>query len=316
MNVEPDNLIESARLFGREAVEQHLLPNPRYDWRFVTVFASTALEYLCKAALVQRNALLISEGDEASVLSFAGVAPSPRARSISATKSLVRCCALTPALSKWQSRLVTLIDIRNGVVHLGAVRPDEFEVLFDSFLSGSQVLLGELGEDSDDFWDHLHAVVQDRVGQRAATLDESVRRKISVAEATFQARVRGLSENERVALMSVLGASPTPWRLVGGGQLDVVVTCPACSSAASVFGTLDVDWEIDDSEWRGFIALSPSVLICRICGLELEDEEILVAGIEPEVPDDLDAGDLSDPPDYEDLPGSGLDDVHPRMPPN
>lgn len=316
MSIEPQNLIESARLFGREAVEQHLLPNPRYDWRFVTVFASTAFEYLCKAALVQQNALLISEGDEASVLSFADLQPSPRARSISATKALARCCALIPALSKSQARLVNLIEIRNGVVHLGPVRPDEFESLFDNFLSGSQVLLSALGEDPHNFWDHLHSVVQERVGQRAATLDDVVRRKVSVAEATFQARVRGLSEHERVALMSVLGASPTPWTLVGGEQLNVTVPCPACFSAASVFGSLHVNWEIDDGEWRGFTRLSPSILICRICGLELEDEEILIAGIDPDVPDELDAGDFSDPPDYEDLPGYGLVDVHPRMPPN
>jgi hypothetical protein len=94
-------------------------------------------------------------------------------------------------------------------------------------------------------------------------------------------------------------------------RLYVLERCPACRERAFVGGVVDVTWELEKEGWNGYMSFNPSTLRCTTCGLTLDGDEIIQAGIEPEAPHDLSPYDFSDPPDLTDLPGMADEEWHP-----
>ena len=316
--VSPDDLVDNAFLFGQEAVEHYLVreDGEGYDWRFVSLFAATSLEQLLKAFLVATNPLLIANNRD-SLLALAGAKVSDQAalRTISATEAFNRSRAFIPRLTSLKGWVARLFAIRNGVVHLVEQEPTDFAEVFDAYLKAMQSVLRGIDLSDQDFWDELDPFIRKRLGEREATLEREVEAKIRIAGLAYETRHRGLTRGERRILQEgTLDAIP-PWALTPHDSLDVRIRCPACDSAAVVSAWVTVDWEMDDFEWRPVTMLTAQLLRCAACELELVDDEVEMAGIELEPPDEFDPTSVSDPPDWLDPPGWSDEDWHPKPPP-
>lgn len=317
--VSPDDLVDNALLFGQEAVEHYLVreDGKGYDWRFVSLFAATSMEQLLKAFLVATNPLLIANNRD-SLLALAGAKVRDQAalRTITPTEAFNRSRAFLPRLTSLEGRVSQLFAIRNGVVHLVEEEPADFPEVFDAYLKAMQHVLRGIDLNDQDFWDELDPVVRKRLGEREATLEREVEAKIRIAGLGYETRHRGLTREEgRILQEGTFDAIP-PWTLTPNDSLDVRVSCPACDSAAVVSAWVDVDWEMNDFDWRPITMLTAHLLRCAACELELEDDEVEMAGIELDPPDGFDPSSISDPPEWRDPPGWSDEEWHPRPPPH
>lgn len=308
--ISPEELTENGALFGRAAAESFLLEDVGdRDWRFVAVFAATSLEQLTKAALAARNVLLLAENNDRSLLWLAGATVKRRARTISAFTAISRYSAFNHRFRSLSDALGSLIDYRNGVVHLAAEQPEDFVRLFDEYLRAVELLVEDLGEDEELFWGgpELLVVVQGRRSKRARTIEEDVAREVATATARLQARYQHLSPDEREAAMLAAVSPRAPFY----EDYTFQVECPACSSDGWLGVGIDVDWELDEGEMVPYAYTSPALYQCTVCGLALVGDEIEAALGDIELPDDFHASDFSEPPSYDDIPGLSMEDVHP-----
>jgi hypothetical protein len=303
-------LVQNGALFGRAAAESFLLEDVgEGDWRFVAVFAATSLEQVTKAALAFRNVLLLAENNDQSLLWLAGATVKRRPRTISALAAVSRYSSFNHRFGSLSEALGTLIDYRNGVVHLAADQPEDFVGLFDEYLRAVELVLEDLGQDEELFWGgpELLAVVQGRRSRRARTIEEDVARQVATAAARLQARYQHLSPDERQAAM-LAAAAP---RATFYEDYVFLVECLACGSDGWLGVGIDVDWDLDDGEMVPHAYTSPALFQCTVCGLALVGDEIEAGLGDIELPDDFQPSDFSEPPSYDDIPGLSMEDVHP-----
>ena len=305
--IHPTDLLENASLFGVEAVERFLVRDDE-DWRFTALLAATSLEQLVKAALAERNLLLLADNENAMTALLG--AKSDRLTTIGASKAVGRYAKLNHRFGQLAKGLGHLLEVRNGIVHLAAEPPNTFPRSMDTYLRAVEVVLEDLAEDEESFWvsDRLSAVVANRRLERARSLEEEVSRTITMAMARFETKYRGLSELERRA--AVAAAERSPSRVLS--DVEFGIECPACESRGSLVGGLDVEWEVDELDWIGSLTLWPSHFTCRVCDLDLDGQEEVEIGVgDVDLPDDIRAEDYFDPPDIDDIPGYSPEDVHP-----
>jgi len=308
--ISSEDLSENGALFGRAAAESFLLEDVgERDWRFVAVFAATSVEQLTKAALAARNVLLLAENNDGSLLWLAGATVKRRARTISALTAISRYSAFNHRFRSLSEGLGSLIDYRNGVVHLAADQPEDFVGMFDEYLRAVELLIEDLGEDEELFWGgpELFAVVKGRRSKRAQTIEEDVARQVATATARLQARYQHLSPDEREAAMLAAVSPRAPFYEDYTFQFQ----CLACGSDGWLGMGINVDWELDDGEIVPHAYSSPALYQCTVCGLELAGDEVEAAFGDIDLPDDFHASDFSEPPSYDDIPGLSMEDLHP-----
>jgi hypothetical protein len=311
MVVSPDQLVENAALFGQEAAKGHLLtPAQQQDWRFVAVFAVTSLEQLIKAALAQRNVMLLAELSEPSILGLAGVSTKRPLRTISAARAIDRYAKLDPLFGALAPDLVRLLNVRNGVVHLTSDQPEDFERLFDSYLRATELLLDSADVEEEWFWGDFATVVSARRSDRVKTIESGVNNKVAVAKAHFELKYQTLTDGETRAAIAAAEQF-----LMLGAEAEIRHKCPACGSVGRVDAGVDVEWVVEDFAWQGYVRISPYAFRCGACDLDLEGDEVEVALGDIDVPDEFDPYDFGDPPDS-DIPGYTEEDQHPYPPPH
>lgn len=312
MTIDAESLVDNASLFGIEATESLLVRVGR-DWRYITVLTATSLEQLTKAALANRNPLLLAETSEKSVLSLSGASGYGDPRTIGARKAIERYMALNPRFRKVSGHMRDLIDLRNGVVHLSAEQPEDFDRVFDSYLKAVEILIDDLDGDEEVFWgSELFPVVEARRDDRAKNIEQQVDAKLALALATLDTKYRDLTNEEREG--AIRAAEHTATRLVG--DVSVQFDCPACGSLGVVDAWLDVEWELEDFEFRGYVHTTSLLFKCLVCDLRLDDEEAEWGLQAFEISDFVDANDFFVPPELDDVSGLSMDDVHPYPPPH
>jgi hypothetical protein len=131
----PDAYYVSAREFALSALEAHHAGNHRR----VPLDAGTALEHLAKACLARRSPALLAElkGDSSvssliGLLRIEGTGVPAKIRTIGLSEALRRIERFVRSKAV-KDDLLTLVDMRNGIVHAAAAAEVE-EVILTAFV--------------------------------------------------------------------------------------------------------------------------------------------------------------------------------------
>lgn len=310
--------LDSAALFAQSAVTSYLVDDPPGDWRFVVLHAATAAELALKALLASHSRSLIAARTRDSLLHAAGLGGAARGpmRTITPTEALQTALQLHVELRPFADSLLQLMEIRNGVVHLSSQPPEDLDGLVTALIGGVGVILQLLEAGREGFWGVLTSLVSHRMQEHADIVRADAEQRIESARVRFGTRFAPFSPDQLEALRRVTeSAHAGSLDRYGSDQATTLAACPACESPAFVTGSLDVTWEVEDMAWVGHVGFYPFWLRCPTCELELEDEQIIDAGVEPDPPPDVSAEDVGEPPEIFDIEGLTDEDWHPRVGP-
>ena len=118
------------------------------------------------------------------MLAMAGAPGRVGQRTIGAAKAIDRYQAFSARIRSLVPQLRELLDVRNGVVHLGTAVPPTFDAAFGAYLRAVELVAEDLGVDEEAFWGpELAPVVAARRSGRAKTIESETANKIAVAAA-------------------------------------------------------------------------------------------------------------------------------------
>jgi hypothetical protein len=274
-----ESLLAGAKKFAGLALQAH---RDRDDEVFV-LHTGVSIERLMKAALAKTNpALLMETGavkDDRALLHFAGLRPyGERVRTVSASAALARIRS-----AGWLTKdpdLDELIELRNGVVHLGPTEAESGDVLA-TFGHTTNALLAHLGIDPLDYWGNQHSVIELSLNDQLEKLDREVKRLIEQARHRYRERTRGLPSAAVQALGDSAVVTGLSYPTERDGQFTVGhVVCPACENphAAVMVFTNEVESDRASAVER---RESYAGYTCTLCELPLATiEHVEAAGID------------------------------------
>ncbi|MEW2254984.1 hypothetical protein [Streptomyces sp. NPDC047869] len=274
-----ESLLTGAKKFAGLALQAH---RDRDDEVFV-LHTGVSIERLMKATLAKTNPVLLMQTgavkDDRALLHFAGLRPhTERVRTVSASAALSRIRSAGWLTS--DPELDELIELRNGVVHLGPTEAESADVLA-TFGRTTNALLARLGIDPADYWGNQYSVIEISLNDQLEKVERDVKRLIEQARHRYRERTRGFPLEAVQALRDravVTGLTPPTER---DGQFAVGhVVCPACENphAAVMLFTHEVENEhaaaVDRREsYAGYT--------CTLCELPLATiEHAEAAGID------------------------------------
>jgi hypothetical protein len=301
--------LASGQKFARSAVNAYISE----DWVIFGLHAGVALELLAKAYLSSLHPSLIVEGVD-SLLYACQVpghvlAPLRAFRTISASEAMSRCGRILPTLTNLtRGELSLIIDVRNGVAHLGQVDQTLASRALAPFVTACDELLGAMSEEAAEFWAEGHAFLEKHLASYRRQAVERVNARLKQARKVFGDRFKNLDDKAKTTLIvSIVQA----YEHSGYGRQ--LFDCPVCGNLALETGTYDFEWTVpegadsDDPEvWEHEaypeVTFYPAGLRCQVCGLALNGpDEMEAAGLPPDwiIPqEDVRPEDFI--PDYED----------------
>ena len=216
------------------------------------------------------------KGNDDMLLHFAGAMTTPpqRFRTIWAAVAITRLRKI--GILPGSAELDGLIELRNGVAHLGTSSAEDYLARFVETIC---TLLDHTGEDRAAFWGSWSGGVQVTLDDRFDRVQKAVHLRMDQARFRMETRFGKLPEGAVESMaktisetgLVVIDRSPT------GVLFRTLSRCPACGTeAASLFlkaanATLLYEMELTAEE-----------LLCGLCGLRLAGkEEIEIAGIPP-----------------------------------
>jgi hypothetical protein len=241
--------------------------------------------------LGQAPSLIAAEKDFDSLLHACGLTahtktPLAEMRTITATVAIARSTQVVPELSNLNRQLKLLVDIRNGIVHLGLLEESETVEVLIAYLKASEYLLRAMGKLDSDFWGEMRGLVRTRLSESAEKSVILVAERIATAQLEFDRRYETQDPQTRERLLTTIEAGYRPRKFD-----EQLVKCPVCSRMALVSGHHDVAWEADwdysDGQSRIIgaypaVTFYPGALKCDVCGLRLAgDDELRAAKIGP-----------------------------------
>jgi hypothetical protein len=274
-----ESLLAGAKKFAGLALQAH---RDRDDEVFV-LHTGVSIERLMKAALAKTNPVLLMETgavkDDRALLHFAGLRPhTERVRTVSASAALSRIRS-AGWLTK-DSDLDELIELRNGVVHLGPTEAESADVLA-TFGRTTNALLAHLGIDLMDYWGNQYSVIEISLNDQLERVERDVKRLIEQARHRYRERTRGLPSTAVQALREKAVLTGLTYPTERDGQFTVGhVVCPACENphAAVMLFTSGVESDRASAVER---RESYAGYTCTLCELPLETiEHVEAAGID------------------------------------
>jgi hypothetical protein len=283
-----DELLASAKRFASSALQGFL----DGDVAIFLLHAGTALEQLTKSYLAEIDPSLIAGTDFDSLLHVRGLSKHAtrsrlRMKTISLREALDRAGQLVPTIPPLASDLGLLVDVRNGVAHMGRAEPGTVEVVFVPFLKACEELLANMNVEQvrSNFWGDYTPMVETRLSDSAQEAEVRASEAITAARLVFEGRFRGMGQDFRDSAVRFLEQ-----QYVLTDYEEDLVKCPSCGYLALASGTSDVTWDADWDYEDGVstlvgatptVRLVPYRLDCRICGLELDGaDELAAADIE------------------------------------
>src|SRR5712692_1022431 len=297
-----DQLLKRSANAGQRAIRHYL--NEEYDEFLIQ--AGVSFELLGKGRLAAIHPSLIVDRDFDSFLHVCAAGkhakrPPWNIKTITATDVLTRCTQLHPGLSDFNPRLKLLADHRNSAIHLGEIIETERKEIFHTSLAATSLIVDEMGTTRQDFFGEFAELVAAHLDKTLAEVNRAVAEKLARARTTFQQRYGALDRGHlEVVAKAVEGGYPlTKYE-------DELIECPSCGKLGMTSGSFDVEWEVDYDEdgtaAGGYpvVTLTPSVFICNLCDLTLDDASELKAAAlgKPINIEDVDPSDFYPEPDY------------------
>ncbi|MES4891414.1 hypothetical protein [Streptomyces sp. NPDC096012] len=229
-----ENLFAGAKKFAGLALQAH---RDGDDEVFV-LHTGVSIERLMKAALAKTNPVLLMETgaikDDRTLLHFAGLRPyGERIRTVSASAALARIRSAGWLLK--DPALDDLIELRNGVVHLGATEADSADALA-TFGRTTNALLTHLGLDIADYWGAWKSVIEISLNDQLERTERDVKRLIEQARHRYTERIHMLPAPAVQVIRedARLGGLPGYPTEEEGPILFGRVTCPACENPHAI----------------------------------------------------------------------------------
>jgi hypothetical protein len=211
-----------------------------------------------------------------------------------------------------------VLAARNGVAHAGLWPADEARRVLALAVRRVDAILVALGSERAQFWGSSADLTTSLVNEAIADITLRVNARIDAARNTYAGRFSLLSEDAKQAVIPMV-AEIVPFR---GGH-EERHGCPACGNQAWLHGETETRWDLAwiDTPYgeasEPTVVLYPDMFHCSVCDLDLRDDELEHAGIEPmiELPDA--EPDIPDPdPDWIREELAGITTVTRTDPPN
>ncbi|MBA9003060.1 hypothetical protein [Thermomonospora cellulosilytica] len=303
--VDRDQLLTSARDFADRALRAYL----EDDTRVILANAAIAMEHLSKAYLYSLHPALLMElrnGQLDSLLHLVGLGAKARKlqhpKTISAKEALARVEHVLPTLRAPKTQLSQLVEVRDGVVHVGYLTTENTREILTAFLRYANELFEELEVGAGDRWG-IHAELVDSLISHALTeIERDVRHRVAAAKLRITELLKRIPEDEHGPFM-VARQAQTPLIFVTPTQRRAAATCPACKDEeASYFGEPDYDVDVDvEPDGRGgymsyiagaYCTLVIERFVCGCCELRLDGpDELEAAGLDKFVENYVDSED-------------------------
>ncbi len=280
-------LLAKSSFFARSAVDAYKAE----VWEVFHLHLATAVELLVKAALASLHPALIADpkAELDSLLHLLGLGRHATTRdtairTINASAAFDRVARVVDDHLKPPAAVRRVLDIRNGVVHIGEHAPTDEALLADvaQYVDG---VLQSQGWDSDAYWGSSAEAVAELVKGRAVALRLWYERRLDAARANLAAIVANMDEAAKSAFL----AAVTPPSASAPFE-EWPVTCPACGNVGLANGEPDPDWEADwdvaDGEAYAAGAYVSAVNLdvrsfgCRACGLVLSGPALRLAELD------------------------------------
>lgn len=301
-NLTRDSLVESAQDFSDRA----LCAYRDGDERVVLVNAAFAMEHLTKAVLVGMNPAFLMEirnGQFDSLLFLAGYGAKARKlsepKTIGAKEALARVEQIM-GFKTPRAPLERLIEVRDGVVHMGAFSPAKTREALTTYLRLANEIFDEIEVSPSERWGKHAHLVSKLIEQSLTEVEHEVQRKITAAKSRLGQLMAQIPESEQVtvgdarqALVShVVDPATVERALRNGLSLHTgFFSCPACRhTRATRVSVIEEEYGLPDDlgpmdhpqEHFAFVGwyLRAVELICGSCGLSLKGgDELRAANI-------------------------------------
>lgn len=244
------------------------------DYDFAIHHMAVAVEHVSKAYLASITEILLIEErpNIDDILVLAGQEDrTARRRSdiktISGSGAIARTEKLLGKSSVDAENLRRLRELRNGITHLAqGVDPIHGRQLLSGGVRFINDLLIEMGFELESFWRDRMSLAENIVENAITDVQLRYDAKLLRARETFEARFRSVHGVYRSQALRALSSVPflTRWALVSS------TSCPACGNPAMLSGR---EYSEDFGTW-----FTPKFFGCRVCDLQLEGEELRLAG--------------------------------------
>lgn len=285
--IDRDQLVESAKDYADRALRAYM----DGDSRVILSNAAFSAEHIAKAYLVDLNPVLLMEirnGKLDSLLHLSGLgdkAKTKSPRTISAREARSRVELLLPGLTAPKKELDDLIDVRDGIVHVGFLAKANTREILTAYLRFANGLFDGLNVPADARWGSHTEMVNKLISQSLTEIEHEVERKIAAAKRFLGDLMENIPEEARE---SVGAARQAQWeRTLPEEDHEEEVTCPACKDKeAKCFGVIDTEYDPDVIVEEGHATvlsvgaihtMHARRLVCGICNLRLDTPDELKA---------------------------------------
>ncbi|NJQ04048.1 hypothetical protein [Streptomyces lonarensis] len=271
-----EQLLSGAQYFAHLALAAHA----DEATEVFLLHAGVSVERMAKATLVQVHPTLLAEvkGSDDMLLHFAGAtsAPPRRFHTVGASVAISRLRKM--GVLPRSGDLDALIELRNGVAHLGASTAEDYLL---PFLEANGKLLEHTDQEPAVFWGPWADFVKTTVDENLGRAQRETQRRISQARFRMKTRFERMPKGaaEQLATAVTEPGFVIDGRVPSGVLFRTPVRCPACDTqAAELLLCADNDALLFEME------LMVEGLLCRLCGLGLVGpEEVESAGLSPTV---------------------------------
>lgn len=287
--------VASARKWIAEALEGWA----EADYAKVMALAPIAVEHLGKAALWDRNPVLLAILDRANQESFLLLATEPALDNESLrTIGLNDVLARVPSVYKSQlpiskERKTRLIESRGGAIHAGQFPPRKAQHVLTDALTLC-VWLGEMLDLSTGVLFGVNSATAERLlDERRTERERHVDQRLAAASARFLKLTQSIGPDlmhETIGQKEAMTWDAVP-RLINYESVGTMRQCPGCHQNGMLLGDLELDPQVDvEGTPDGPVYnagldyyLLPDSFYCHVCALVLQDgKELEVVGLPSE----------------------------------
>lgn len=187
--------------------------------------------------------------------------------------------------------LKKIIDVRDGVVHVGYLTEQNTRQCLSSFLRFRDALYNELNVPPWERWETHVEFVQSLISDTLTAVERDVAEKLAAAKHRYEDLVAKIPPTEQASVFAARQAANVI-ALFGEEERTDQVYCPACGHENAVAaGKTEIDFEADHEpgDFPGEVITSayavrvlyPERMICGVCDFVLTTrDEVVTAGLD------------------------------------